>query len=243
MICKGLRIEQCDKSPRYKSHTEAIKIKIAILIICNFIKCPVKFFTLTSPSRALCEVVMLSDLFKSFFDHIYLWNLIILLISLFLILKFRSLSQESQAIHVFVCSKCNAKDNSESQTSGLLLFGSLASSCRIRYREMDSRQAECFSFQMPSKQILHIKPIKCLSACSFSNTLSISSHTKYKYQFGSLMPEDSEEILDFIELYSASKTGFTKKRDRPLKLQDTVLARIPPLQVLNLPNVSPASRG
>jgi predicted metal-binding protein len=158
-------------------------------------------------------------------------------LSFWILLKILSLTQRSQSIHVFVCSKCNSKENPESQTSGLLLFKSIISACKRRYKEIPQGIKDHNSFKIHSNQILHIKTIKCLSACSFTNTLAISSAEKYKYQFGSLTPEDSEEILDFIDLYSLSPKGFTKKKERPFKLKDTVLARIPPLQGTDLPNV------
>ncbi|MEJ5155021.1 DUF1636 domain-containing protein [Gluconobacter wancherniae] len=72
-----------------------------------------------------------------------------------------------------------------------------------------------------------VRKVECLSACSSGCTAVVSMPGKWTWLLGRLTPEKSDDILEYLKLYEASRTGTVMPSKRPASLSDMVLGRIP----------------
>ena len=73
-----------------------------------------------------------------------------------------------------------------------------------------------------------VKPQKCLSGCKRASVIALTSPEKYSYVFGDLDEGDADTVLEITQTYVQQEEGVLKKPDRPEKLRQSVLARVPP---------------
>ncbi len=76
-----------------------------------------------------------------------------------------------------------------------------------------------------------LRGVACMSQCKRSCIVAICADGRFSYMFGDLDPEKKEnikDIIEFLSLYTATPEGFLSRKDRPLSLQKSILARIPP---------------
>jgi len=84
----------------------------------------------------------------------------------------------------------------------------------------------------PIEQTLNLQPMRCLGACSRSNSIAFSGIGKFTYQFGDLDQRDPatlDAIMEFAKIYLKTGDGYTKSRQRPEGMKDNILSRVPPL--------------
>ena len=87
-----------------------------------------------------------------------------------------------------------------------------------------------------------LQEVGCMSACSRSCAVSFVAAGKYTYVFGDLPAQESAAaVLDCAKLYFANPQGYLAWADRPKPLKNGILARIPPLSLLESAECSSAS--
>ena len=78
-----------------------------------------------------------------------------------------------------------------------------------------------------------LQEVGCMSACSRSCAVSFVAAGKYTYVFGDLPAQESAAaVLACAKLYFANPEGYLAWADRPKPLKNGILARIPPLSLL-----------
>ncbi len=78
-----------------------------------------------------------------------------------------------------------------------------------------------------------LQEVGCMSACSRSCAISFVAAGKYTYVFGDLPAQESAAaVLNCAKLYFANPEGYLAWADRPKPLKNGILARIPPLSLL-----------
>lgn len=165
------------------------------------------------------------------FDRYLLFNSIFLLINMSLIFKLL-IERYIHVVTIFICTKCNGNEErvENERTKGQILFDSLKKRLEGVFKIMMDNQLNTVLFIVDWKTRIRLVPIRCLASCSRANSIAISStDNKYSYQYGNMDDSKVEDILSFIASYTRSPDGHSKKKDRPLGLQETLLARIPPL--------------
>lgn len=75
----------------------------------------------------------------------------------------------------------------------------------------------------------------CLSGCKRSCAFALQGTGRWTYVFGDCAADLSSvnDISACVRLYLARPDGFMERRDRPLRLQNGVLARVPPLEMMS----------
>ena len=86
-----------------------------------------------------------------------------------------------------------------------------------------------------------LQEVGCMSACSRSCAVSFVAAGKYTYVFGDLPAQESAAaVLNCAKLYFANPEGYLAWADRPKPLKNGILARIPPLSLLESAECSSA---
>ena len=86
-----------------------------------------------------------------------------------------------------------------------------------------------------------LQEVGCMSACSRSCAISFVAAGKYTYVFGDLPAQESAAaVLNCAKLYFANPEGYLAWADRPKPLKNGILARIPPLSLLESAECSSA---
>jgi predicted metal-binding protein len=90
---------------------------------------------------------------------------------------------------------------------------------------------------------VELVPVECLSVCKRPCTIGFSGAGKWTYVYGDFAPDEAsaEAILDAAMLYAATPDGLIPWRQRPDALKKGVVARIPPLILLPIPDPSEAA--
>jgi predicted metal-binding protein len=85
--------------------------------------------------------------------------------------------------------------------------------------------------------------VECLSVCKRPCTIGFSGAGKWTYIYGDFAPDEAsaEAILDAAALYAATPDGLIPWRQRPDALKKGVVARIPPLIPLPIPDLPEAA--
>lgn len=78
----------------------------------------------------------------------------------------------------------------------------------------------------------------CMAGCARPCTVAVRADGKASWFFGELEDADIADIVTFAELYVALDDGWCRSGDRPGKLADRTLARIPAARPVG-PKVSP----
>lgn len=76
-----------------------------------------------------------------------------------------------------------------------------------------------------------VTPYTCLSACKRSCAFALHGTDRWTYVFGDCRDDQHslEDMVSCASLYLEGADGFLERRERPFRLRDGILARIPPL--------------
>jgi len=76
----------------------------------------------------------------------------------------------------------------------------------------------------------HIRPVDCMSGCTRACTVALQSPGKLTYFFGDLSPqaESAQQVLACAQLHDASPDGLLERAQRPSRMREGILARLPP---------------
>jgi predicted metal-binding protein len=80
---------------------------------------------------------------------------------------------------------------------------------------------------------LRIRGVECMTGCNRACTVTFQAQGKQLYYFGDLVAdtETAEHILICAQLHASTLDGTLLRNDRPARLRNGILARIPPLVV------------
>ena len=78
---------------------------------------------------------------------------------------------------------------------------------------------------------VRIRGVECMTGCNRACTVTFQAAGKYLYYFGDLVADaqTAEHILACAMLHAATPDGTLLRNDRPTRLRNGILARIPPL--------------
>ncbi|GBQ64706.1 hypothetical protein AA103196_0949 [Ameyamaea chiangmaiensis NBRC 103196] len=72
-----------------------------------------------------------------------------------------------------------------------------------------------------------VREVACLAACDRGCTAFLAQEGHWGWLLGNLGPEKASDILHYVDLYAASRTGTVMPSRRPASLSDMVLGRMP----------------
>ena len=78
---------------------------------------------------------------------------------------------------------------------------------------------------------VRIRSVECMTGCNRACTVTFQAVGKYLYYFGDLAAdaETAAHIVACAQLHAATPDGTLLRNDRPARLRNGILARIPPL--------------
>ncbi|WP_333828473.1 DUF1636 domain-containing protein [Pararhodobacter sp.] len=79
-----------------------------------------------------------------------------------------------------------------------------------------------------------IRPVECLSACDHGCAVALTRPDGWSYVYSRMTEADAPEILRGAGLYAQSNDGIVPWRERPVIFRKQSLARIPPMEALNV---------
>ena len=92
---------------------------------------------------------------------------------------------------------------------------------------------------------VRIRGVECMTGCNRACTVTFQAAGKYLYYFGDLAPdaETAAHLLACAQLHAQTADGTLLRNDRPQRLRNGILARIPPLlaQSVEPPAVAPVA--
>ena len=103
-------------------------------------------------------------------------------------------------------------------------------------REIDGKRQGVFLIEEMEKLLpkwayqdkVTFRVVYCLGGCRNPCNVGFRSPGKYFLRFNKLAPDDAQALLDFAELYHDSKEGDPPAEDRPERLKDALVVRVPP---------------
>ena len=94
------------------------------------------------------------------------------------------------------------------------------------------------AFDLDPGQLAHvrIRGVECMTGCNRACTVTFQAAGKYLYYFGDLTAdtETAQHILACAQLHASAVDGTLLRNDRPARLRNGILARIPSLAASSL---------
>ena len=125
---------------------------------------------------------------------------------------------------VIVCTTCRPAGASREQpAAGEALF--------------DAVQVAAWELDAVQRGSLRIRGVACMTGCNRACTVTFQALGKYTYYFGDLAAEaeTASQILACAQLHADTADGALQRNDRPERLRNGLLARLPPLGTSALP--------
>lgn len=74
-----------------------------------------------------------------------------------------------------------------------------------------------------------IKPVECLSACSYGCSIALSAPDRWSYVYGRLTETDADAIRAGATAYAEAADGIVPWRQRPEIFRKQSISRLPPI--------------
>ena len=96
---------------------------------------------------------------------------------------------------------------------------------------LEAVQIAAFDLDPAQLAQVRIRGVECMMGCNRACTVTFQAAGKYIYYFGDLTAdtETAEHILACAQLHATAVDGTLLRNDRPARLRNGILARIPPL--------------
>ena len=96
---------------------------------------------------------------------------------------------------------------------------------------LEAVQIAAFDLDPAQLAQVRIRGVECMMGCNRACTVTFQAAGKYLYYFGDLTAdtETAEHILACAQLHATAVDGTLLRNDRPARLRNGILARIPPL--------------
>ena len=118
---------------------------------------------------------------------------------------------------LLVCTSCGG--NAESDRQGKVRDGA---------RLFD--QLQTLHQDLPLRDDVEIRPVKCMGVCDRPCIIAFVGSGKFTYLFGGLQADDRQTASDILigaNQYAHHPDGILAYRERPDRLRDTIIAKIP----------------
>ncbi|WP_299043617.1 DUF1636 domain-containing protein [uncultured Tateyamaria sp.] len=114
--------------------------------------------------------------------------------------------------HITICTSCRH----------------LGTACRPGYELIARLRAAITTAGDAVTDSFEVSGVACMAGCDRPCTVAYHGTRKATYLFGDIDPDtDIEDLLAFARLYADLEDGWCSSLDRPGKLRDTTLARVP----------------
>ena len=120
---------------------------------------------------------------------------------------------------LLVCTSCGG--NAESDRQGKVRDGAILLG-----------QLQTLHQDLPLRDQVEIRPVKCMGVCNRPCVIALVGSGKFTYLFGDLQASDlktASDILLCASQYAHHPDGTLAYRERPDRLRDTIIAKIPPI--------------
>lgn len=96
---------------------------------------------------------------------------------------------------------------------------------------LEAVQIAAFDLDPAQLAQVRIRGVECMMGCNRACTVTFQAAGKYIYYFGDLTAdtETAQHILACAQLHATAVDGTLLRNDRPARLRNGILARIPPL--------------
>ena len=96
---------------------------------------------------------------------------------------------------------------------------------------LEAVQIAAFDVDPAQLAQVRIRGVECMMGCNRACTVTFQAAGKYLYYFGDLTAdtETAQHILACAQLHATAVDGTLLRNDRPARLRNGILARIPPL--------------
>lgn len=118
---------------------------------------------------------------------------------------------------LLVCTSCGG--NAESDRQG-----------KVRNGARLFVQLQTLHHDSPLRNNIEIRPVKCMGVCNRPCIIALVGSGKFTYLFGDLQADDiktASDILVCARQYVHHTDGTLAYRERPDRLRDTIIAKIP----------------
>lgn len=78
---------------------------------------------------------------------------------------------------------------------------------------------------------VELREVACLAACERGCTAAIMTPGQFGYLLGNLSVEIAADVLDYTRRYPTAKNGFVLRSQRAASLKDSILGRMPALDL------------
>lgn len=100
--------------------------------------------------------------------------------------------------------------------------------CRPGYELIAKLRAAIKAAGDAIAQNFEVSGVACMAGCDRPCTVAYHASHKATYLFGDIEPDvDVDDLVAFAQLYSSLEDGWCSSLDRPGKLRDCTLARVP----------------
>lgn len=102
------------------------------------------------------------------------------------------------------------------------------STCRPGYELIDRLRAYIAAAGASIPEAFEISGVACMAGCARPCTVAYHATHKATYLFGDIDPEtDIDDLVTFARQYGALEDGWCASGERPGKLRNSTLARVP----------------
>jgi predicted metal-binding protein len=82
---------------------------------------------------------------------------------------------------------------------------------------------------------VHVRAVECLSNCSRGCTVALRAQGRWTYVYGNLDPaQHLDALVEGAQKYRDAPDGLVPWRDRPEHFRKNCIARIPPMEAVNV---------
>ena len=78
---------------------------------------------------------------------------------------------------------------------------------------------------------VELRQVACLAACERGCAAAIMTPGRFGYLLGGLSAEIAADVLDYAKRYPTAKNGFVMRSQRAASLKDSILGRMPALDM------------
>ena len=100
---------------------------------------------------------------------------------------------------------------------------------------LEAVQAATWDLDAALQARIRVRGQACMSGCSRACTIAIQAPGKFTYYFGDLTADETTgaEVLACARLHAYSTDGNLLRKERPERLRNGILARLPPLVTID----------
>ena len=120
--------------------------------------------------------------------------------------------EQAKTHRITVCTSCKHK----------------GTECRLGYELIEKLRRAIAAAGDTIAEDFAVSGVACMAGCDRPCTVAYHGTQKATYLFGDMTPEDDiDDLVDFAKHYALLHDGWCSSMDRPGKLRNSTLARVP----------------